>query len=159
MTRRISSAGKWNEQRGFSYVIVLVAIVVVTISAQVVTPAVSRIIRSDKEQELLFRGQAYLKAIESYYRSVPQNPAYPRHLSDLEKDPRFLLKRHIRQLYSEPFAEEWRLLTNSDGKIVGVASSSLHTPIKSDNFPIEFSAFTATEHYADWEFIYTPSPN
>lgn len=155
--RRISSAGRWNNQCGFSYAIVLVAVVVVTIAAQVVTPAASRLVRSEKEQELLFRGQAYLKAIESYHQSVPGSPAYPRYLSDLEKDPRFLLKRHIRQLYSEPFAGEWRLLVNSDGTIIGVASSSMDAPIKTDNFPMELSAFTATEHYADWEFIYTPS--
>jgi type II secretory pathway pseudopilin PulG len=135
---------------------VLVAIVVVSIAAQVASLPLSRIMRNDKEQELLFRGQAYMQAIESYYRSVPGNPAYPRYLSDLEKDPRFLRKTHIRQLYSEPVEGEWRVLRNGDGGIIGVASSSLKAPLKTDNFPVKLNIFTGAERYADWEFLYLP---
>lgn len=154
---KTSSAGRWSEQQGFSYVIVLVAIVVVSIAAQVITPKASRIVHSEKEQELLFRGKAYLQAIASYYQAMPERPAYPRYLSDLEKDPRFLLKRHIRRLYDDPFTKEWRVLRNGDGGIVGIASSSQEAPLKIDNFPKELNSFAGAERYSDWEFIYSPS--
>lgn len=157
MRKPILSAGKWSEQNGFSYVMVLVVVIVVSIAAQVVSLPLSRITRSEKERELLFRGQAYLQAIKSYYQTVPGNPAYPRFLSDLEKDPRFLLKRHIRQLYVEPFTGEWILLRNSYGGIVGVASSSMEAPLKIENFPSQLNTFAGAERYADWEFIYMPS--
>lgn len=155
--RKTLSAGRRSEQQGFSYVIVLVAIVVISIAAQVITPTASRIARSEKEQELLFRGEAYLQAIASYYQAVPERPAYPRYLSDLEKDPRFLLKRHIRMLYDEPFTKEWRVLRDGDGGIIGIASSSQDAPLKTDNFPKELNSFVGAERYSDWEFIYSPS--
>lgn len=135
---------------------VLIALIVVSISAQVASLSVSRIRRSDNEQELLFRGQAYLQAIESYHEAVPGSPAYPGYLTDLEKDPRFLHKRHIRQLYEEPLTGAWRVLRNSSGGIIGVASSSLDKPLKTDNFPIKLNAFSGMERYSDWEFIYSP---
>ncbi len=156
MRRKISSVGRWSENYGFSYVMVLVVLVVVSIAAQVATIPVSRITRSDKEKELLFRGQAYLKAIESYYFSIPDKPAYPHYLTELEKDPRFLHRRHIRRLYSEPFAEKWRVLRNSNGEIIGVASSSEMKPLKMDNFPMGLNAFTGAERYSEWEFVYIP---
>lgn len=157
MKRQISSTGKSSKEGGFSFVIVLVLLVVVSITAQIAAMSSSRLTRSDKEKELLFRGSAYLNAIESYYLSIPENPAYPRYLTDLVKDPRFLHKRHIRQLYSEPFVGEWNVLRNSAGAIIGVASSSQKSPLKIDNFPSEFNAFIGAENYSDWEFIYIPT--
>ena len=69
----------------------------------------ARIVQADREAELLFRGQAYRRAIESYYRA---NGVYPRALEDLLKDPRFPSKRHIRSLYPDPMGkgQAWLLL-------------------------------------------------
>jgi len=44
-----------------------------------------RIVRADREAELLFRGQAYRQRHREFYQS---NGAFPRSLEDLPKDPR-----------------------------------------------------------------------
>lgn len=158
-TLRTSLAGKMTKENGFSYIIVLASIIIVSISVQVATELNSRITRSEKETQLLFRGAAYLQAIASYHNAVPERPAYPQQLSDLEKDPRFLLKRHIRQLYPEPFAGEWRLLRDKGGGIIGVASPSHEAPLKVSNFAGKFVEFSNAKSYSDWEFIHIPVKN
>jgi len=102
---------------------VLVAVVVVGILAEAATLLTSRMTQADREQELLFRGLAYKKAVESYYRA---GGSYPRALDDLLKDPRTPgVRRHIRALYPDPFArsdkKEWTLIRAADGGITGVA--------------------------------------
>ncbi len=155
--RRTSSTGKLIKPQGFTYVIVLVTIVIVSIMAQVTTTFTSRIVKADKELELLFRGQAYVEAIASYYSAQPKQPIYPRYLSELESDSRFLKKRHIRRLYPEPFANNWQLLRNAEGGIIGVASSSAAPPLKVANFPKGLEFFSGSEHYHQWQFLYLPS--
>jgi len=155
--RRTFSTGKLTKVDGFTYVMVLVAVVVVSIMAQVATILTSRIIVSDKESELLFRGQAYVSAISSYYYALPAQPTYPRFLSELESDSRFLHKRHIRQLYPDPFGNEWQLIRNGEGKIIGVASRSTQQPSKISNFPEGLEAFQDAEQYRQWQFLYLPN--
>jgi hypothetical protein len=116
----------------------------------------SQLVLREKESELLFRGEAYRQAIASYYYAIPSRPELPRRLADLEKDPRFLLKRHIRHLYPEPMAGEWRLLTDGQGRVVGVASTSAQMPLKTANFPMQFSEFEAAAQYSEWRFVFQP---
>ncbi len=132
---RTSPVGKApNRQRGFTYAAVLAAVVIVGIGAEVTYLSMARIVQADREAELLFRGQAYHRAIESYYRA---NGSYPRALEDLLKDPRFPSRRHIRVLYEDPMAKgkDWLLIRASDGGIGGVASSSMDKPIKTEPAP------------------------
>lgn len=135
---------------------VLLTLVVISISVQVMQVLNSSVVQRENESELLFRGEAYIQAIASYYHAIPGRPEYPRRLADLEKDPRFLFKRHIRTLYGEPISGEWRLLTNAEGRVVGVASSSASRPLKSGNFSERFSEFSDAQHYHDWQFIFRP---
>ncbi len=80
---------------GFSYAMVLAAVVIVGIVVEAARVTTWRIVRADREAELLFRGQAYRNAIASFYQS---NGAFPRSLEDLPIDPRSASKRHIRAL-------------------------------------------------------------
>src|SRR5688500_2410928 len=74
----ISTAGKArSKQRGFSYAMVLVAVAVIGIVSEVAYLSTWRMIKVDREAELLFRGQAYRRAIESYYKA---NKVFPRSL-------------------------------------------------------------------------------
>lgn len=154
--RQISIAGKANKQCGFSYIVVLLLIIIVSISAQVASTLSSTLIQREKEQELLFRGNAYVQAIKSYYYAIPNKPSYPSRLSDLENDPRFLHKPHIRKLYKEPITGKWSLITNRDGRISGVVSSSLKQPIKTHNFSKKYKEFENSKHYSDWRFLFSP---
>jgi len=86
-------------QTGFSYAMVLAAVVIVGIVVEAAHVTTWRILRADREAELLFRGQAYRNAIASFYQS---NGAFPRSLEDLPKDPRSAGRKHIRALYPDP---------------------------------------------------------
>jgi type II secretory pathway pseudopilin PulG len=152
----MSSVGRLSKHGGFTYVMVLLTLVLIAISVQVMHVLTSRVTQRENENELLFRGDAYIQAIASYYHAVPGRPEYPRRLSDLENDPRFLLKRHIRRLYDEPVSGEWNLLTNAEGEIIGVASFSMLPPLKIGNFPKHFDEFTDSQHYSDWQFVFRP---
>lgn len=139
---------------------VLAAVVVVGILADGAVALSSRVSRSDREAELLFRGQAYQRAIQSYYVSGPSTKIYPRNLDDLVKDPRFPNKRHLRALYPDPMAiggkGEWFLVRAADGGISGVASASKEEPFKKTNFPKGLEKFDQAKSYTDWVFAYVP---
>jgi len=68
------------KERGFTYVMVLAAIVIVGVLIGVARATTWRSLQVDREAELLFRGKAYRKAIEGFYQS---NGGYPRSLEDL----------------------------------------------------------------------------
>lgn len=157
-TMRTLPAGKArSKQRGFVYAAVLAAVVIVGIGAEVAYLSMARIVQADREAELLFRGQAYHRAIGSYHRA---NGIYPRALEDLLKDPRFPSKRHIRTLYPDPMGngQEWLLLRSSDGGIGGVTSRSSKKPLKTANFPASFESFNGAQSYSEWLFEYLPPP-
>ncbi len=147
-----------NRSRGFTYVIVLAALVVIAIVLEAAQVSTWRVVRIDREAELLFRGQAYRNAIASFYQS---NGAFPRSLEDLLQDPRSASKRHIRALYRDPMSkdpkQEWRLV-RAGGGISGVASSSSDEPVKRANFPVGFESFAGARSYSDWVFEFTPLP-
>lgn len=156
-----STAGKpRNNQRGFTYVMVLAALVIVGILAESAVALSSHMNQADREAELLFRGQAYRHAIQSYYEAGNPVKTYPRALEDLLKDPRFPNKHHLRALYADPVnaGKEWTLIRAPDGGIAGVASASKEEPLKKANFPKGLEKFEAAQSYADWIFEYTPSP-
>lgn len=161
VTMPTSTAGKRkNNERGFTYAMVLVAIVVMGIFAEVATFYASRQRQMDREAELLFRGMAYRNAIKSYYESSRTVRAYPRSLDDLVRDPQVAHKSHLRMLYPDPFGKKndgWTLLRASDGGISGVSSKSVEKPMKSGNFPQGYEKFEDADSYADWTFEFVPA--
>ncbi|HLQ26620.1 MAG TPA: type II secretion system protein [Acidiferrobacterales bacterium] len=158
MTIRISIAGKLRKsnQHGFTYIMVLVAVIIVGLLAGVGTQVVSRLLKADREAELLFRGQAYKNAIKHYYDT---GRTFPRSLDELLLDPRFANKRYLRALYPDPMGKdkkEWVLIRAPDGGISGVASAGKEPPLKQVNFPKGLETFQAAKSYSDWIFEYVP---
>lgn len=138
---------------------ILIAVVVTGIFAEVATSYASRARQMDQEAELLFRGMAYRNAIKSYYESGRPVKTYPKTLEDLVRDPRSVYKSHLRMLYPDPMGTgkgEWRLVRAADGGITGVVSASTGAPIKTGNFPKELARFEGATSYADWVFEYAP---
>jgi type II secretory pathway pseudopilin PulG len=155
----ISTAGnRRNKQRGFTYVLVLVGVIVMGIAAETASVPVSRRLIAEREQELLFRGQAYRDAIRNYYAVARR---YPRSLKDLLKDPGSAHRCYLRTLYPDPMSAdgkgEWRLVRAADGGIAGVASQSTDLPMKQANFPPGWENFADARSYADWVFEYSPN--
>ena len=131
-----------SRQAGFAYVMMLVALVIVGILAEVASVSTERMMKAEREAELLFRGQAYRNAIKSYYAVAGK---YPRSLEELTKDPRSGHKRHLRMLYQDPVGS------------AGVASHSRAEPMKKANFPPGLEHFADAGSHAEWVFEYAPA--
>ncbi len=170
---RISIAGKQlnslnsisGRERGFTYAMVLVAIVLVGIFAGVANIETSHIVQADREEELLFRGMAYRSAIQRYYAVAKR---YPRSLDDLLKDSRFAQRSYLRARYADPMstgqredkeAGSWRLVRAADGGIAGVSSRNGKEPLKKANFPPGLERFDGAKSYAEWLFVYELGSN
>ena len=85
-----------HRQRGALYMMLLGMLVVMSIAALQVAQSRALIERQAKETDLLFIGDQYRRAIESYASTTPVGMArYPATFDDLLADPRQpALKRH-----------------------------------------------------------------
>ena len=159
----ISIAGKSpSRQAGYTYALMLVAVLVLGILAQAAVTLASVEMQREREAELLFRGLAYQRAIRSYYLAGSKlggKQTLPRNLDDLLKDPRSPLLRHLRDLQPDPMAapgESWMLIKGADGGIAGVASASRVEPLRRANFPRGLERFAGAKSYSDWVFEFVP---
>jgi len=155
---RASNGRSRARARGFTYATVLVLIIIMGIMAGVAQERTWRAMRAERETELIFRGEAYVHAIQSYRLA---NGYYPRELQDLVRDPSSPTRRHLRVLYPDPFAAKdkgggWQLVRAADGGIQGVASASEQEPLKKGNFPKRWKDFEQAKTYRDWVFMYVP---
>mgnify|MGYP001591194348 FL=1 len=146
---------------GFSYAVLLIAVIVIALAAEVAVQTTTQVVKRDREDELLYRGDQYRRAIKSYYEAGIGTKRYPPSLEDLLIDPRFQGKRHIRQLYPDPMDREgkgeWKLIRATDGGIKGVISSSEDKPLKQANFPPGMERFSGAGTYAAWTFEHVPT--
>jgi hypothetical protein len=155
----ILTAGKTkNRGKGYAYLMLLVAAASGCLIASLFgVMALSRAVKVEKENELIFRGLAYADAIRSYYMSSKGKKSYPVKLEYLLSDPRFSKKKHIRKLYYDPVTRgEWTLIVQPDGGITGIASRSNAKPVKQSGFPEKLRKFEGVEHYSDWVFLSRP---
>ncbi len=159
--RATPKLGIWGRLNGFSYIGVLLAVAIVGIAMTAANRYWSTIVLRERETELLFRGHQIQAAIGSYYENPPggQGKQYPRAIADLLRDPRYpQTRRHLRKWYPDPLTGEsnWVLIRDAGGRIKGVHSQHQGRPLKSGNFPKDFSFFEIATAYTDWKFIYTP---
>jgi type II secretory pathway pseudopilin PulG len=97
-TRRRGSAG-------FTMVALVIGMLILTITIAAVGPALGMIGRREREQELMFRGKQYARAISLFQRRYGR---YPNTLKELyENNP-----RTIRKLWKDPMCDcsDWYLL-------------------------------------------------
>jgi type II secretory pathway pseudopilin PulG len=145
-------------QHGFTYLGILFAVAFIGVALGVAGQVWSISARRAAESELLFVGDSYRRAIASYYRSGLSRQ-YPQSLDELLLDKRSSPpRRHLRKLYSDPVTRrnDWTILTLADGAIIGVASSSMLTPMKTRNFGPEDGAFDDAKCYCEWQFVFFP---
>jgi len=159
-TKKIQKDHFLFNKKGFTFLGVLAFLVVSGIALTAASRYWSTVIRREKEEELLFRGDQIRSAIASYYDNAPKGrkPSYPKNLEDLLKDPRYLnLRRHLRKIYKNPVTEDgtWGLIRHSKGGVIGVFSRSKSKPIKMGNFPEAYKDFEKAKTYSDWRFVHT----
>lgn len=145
---------------GFTYIVVCFLVIIMGILLMVTGQVWKTMVQRDREEELLFRGLMYKRAIARWYKSTP--PQALSKLEDLLNDPRGpnLGKKYIPRLLKDPMTGgDWNLLRGSAGEIVGVASTSPDMPFKMTNFPEELSDLEgAKQKYSDWLFTYVAQP-
>jgi type II secretory pathway pseudopilin PulG len=109
----------------------------------------------EAEEELLYIGEQYRLAIESYWRNPPGKVrVLPTRLEDLVLDPRFPQpRRHIRKLYADPLdaAAAWGLVKQGNA-LVGVYSQAEGVPFRTTGFAEANVGFDNATSYADWRF-------
>ncbi|WP_026841772.1 hypothetical protein [Citrifermentans bremense] len=168
MRRVLASSG------GFTYMTVLVIVVVVGIAASRGAIVWKTAMQREKEIELLSRGTQIRDALRRWYKVkvVPGatgvtpitpglQPPSPTELKALLKDPN--LPENVRYLrpialidpMSEKPDKEWEVIREG-GRIVGVKSSSEKEPLKQGNFPLDLhpADFEKKKKYSEWEFRY-----
>ena len=114
-------------------------------------------VQREREEQLLYAGEQYRRAIESYWRATPGRvKALPGSLAVLLEDDRFPMPvRHLRRLYRDPLDEqaEWGLVKIDSG-IAGVYSTSTAKPLKRHGFSARYTHFEDAEDYQHWRFVF-----
>jgi type II secretory pathway pseudopilin PulG len=154
--RRLDCAGSPAAAAGFTYIGLLITVVILGISLSAVGTVWRTQAQREREQELLFIGREFRTAIAAYYRSGHQ---FPQDISDLLEDKRWPEPRHfLRRLYADPMtgAQDWTVLRTGMLGITGIASSSNDEPLKKKGFPLDEAAFEDATCYCDWKFEYVP---
>jgi type II secretory pathway pseudopilin PulG len=151
-----------NKSYGFAYIFILVTIAVLSVIAANSLQVGTQITRRNAEEALQVVGLEFEQALYSYANATPiNNPNSiagakgPRTLAELLKDTRFVdVKRHLRQLYSDPLSgrDEWGVVTDSAGFILGVYSLAYGKPIKQTGFASFHSNFEEASSYDRWIF-------
>jgi type II secretory pathway pseudopilin PulG len=155
MRRPARRAGDPAEAAGFTYIGLLVAVVVLGIGLSAVGTVWRTQAQREREQELLFIGSEFRSAIAHYYAAGAHQ--YPQDINDLLEDKRGPEPRHfLRRLYVDPMtgAQDWTILRTDMLGITGIASSSKAEPLKKKGFGSDEDAFADATCYCDWKFIH-----
>ena len=141
-------------QRGFGYLMAVFATAALGLLLAGLGQVWHTASMREKEQQLLFVGQEYSRALTSYYLATPAGQVpYPATLQELLRDSRLpTLVRHLRKLYPDPItgSNDWGLVRRQ-GRIVAVHSLSDQPPFKT-NFDGAAAAFSGATRYDLWVF-------
>jgi type II secretory pathway pseudopilin PulG len=143
------------EAAGFTYIGLLIAVVIMGIGLSAVGTVWRTQAQREREQELLFIGGEFRTAIAHYYAAGGHQ--YPQDINDLLEDKRWPEPRHyLRRLYVDPMtgAQDWTILRTDMAGITGIASSSNAEPLKKKGFGSDEEAFADATCYCDWKFIH-----
>ena len=152
------------EEQGYIYIWMLFAVMLAGVMLAAAGLVWQTEARREKEQELLFVGDQFRRAIESYYNDSQTTGGgagrYPESLKQLLKDERSpVVKRHLRKIYYDPMtgSHNWGLIRQEDGGIIGIYSFSTEVPIKRTGFPADYAAFENAESYQSWKLTLAAS--
>ena len=160
MNRCTRLPGACRRERGFTYLVVLLSVVVIGLSLAGAATVWTTAAKRDRERELLWVGGQFRLAVQRYYEQGPGGiRMYPRSLEDLLADDRWPEpRRHLRRIYPDPItgAVDWELVLTPDGQVLGVASPASGVPIKRAGFDDAYAEFAEARSYSDWRFVYLP---
>jgi hypothetical protein len=108
-----------SDESGYAYLMALFMVLMVIVGSIVVLTNAATEGQRQREDEMMWRGNQYVRAIKLYYRKVGH---YPQNLDDLQKG---IANIHfLRQAYKDPMNKnedgKWRFIyTNATGQIIG----------------------------------------
>ena len=136
---------------------VLLLLVLASLGALVGAEVWATAVKREREAQLLFVGEQYRRAIESYWRASPTDAkALPTSFDVLLQDDRFPMPvRHLRRLYPDPIDAKagWGVVKAGNG-ILGVYSRSEDIPLKRSGFPSNLLSFEGAATYKQWRFVF-----
>jgi type II secretory pathway pseudopilin PulG len=149
--------GSPTPQRGAALLWVLAALAGTGVALAAAGTQWSAAAQREREDELLRVGAAYAQAIASYRRLSPGSvDRSPRSLEALLLDDRYIQRqRHLRRLYPDPIdpRRPWGLVTDAEGRILGVFSQSAHRPWRRTAVWADDIRLPAAQKYSDWKFM------
>lgn len=157
---RIYLASAKQGERGFSYIMLMIAILVIGVAVSVAARQWKVMVQREQEADLLAKGIEIQNALALYSASrkagrVMPGEVYPQTLAELTKQP----KPFLRKVYLDPVGRaEWDFLRAPTGGIMGVRSKSRNKPIKQRAFPLVVRHFEGKLTYYDWAFQF-PNPS
>ena len=83
-------------QRGYMLITLMLALALITIAMLAVLPEIGQQIKRDREEEMVHRGTAYMRAIQHFYKKFGR---YPNRVEELENTNNL---RFIRKRYTDP---------------------------------------------------------
>ena len=146
-----------HRQGGFAFLLVLIAVVMMSVTLASAAQIVSIEQRRDRELELLSIGRQIRTAIQSYHdvALIGGVAQYPRSWEDLLNDHRIAgpVRHHLRKVFVDPMTgkTDWELQRAGDF-IVGVRSSSGNVPLKQSGFEGEELGYNGATSYRSWVF-------
>jgi len=144
--------------RGLVLLALLLFLALASLATALAAQVWATVRQRERETELLFVGEQYRRAIESYWRATPGRlKTLPVSLESLLADDRFPTPvRHLRRLYADPITGEALILLRQGGGISGVQSPSKNAPLKTANFPLRYQQFEGAPSYEQWQFVFVP---
>lgn len=143
---------------GFTYIGVLVLVAMMGMGLALTGELWHTAQKREKEQELLFIGNQFRRAIAMYSANGGGNL---QRLEDLLRDPRLPgVRRYLRRIYRDPMTggTEWGLIKSGGNVITGVYSLSDDEPLKQAGFGPGESDFEGKKKYSEWVFAPKPAP-
>jgi type II secretory pathway pseudopilin PulG len=143
------------DERGFAMAGLLVGIALLSLGLSIAMPTWRTLVQREKEEELIWRGQQYDRAIQ-LYRKKNATPGAP----SIE---RLIEGRFLRKKFQDP-------ITGGDFEVVGVSQAGnapgvrqpqrgygqLIAGVRSKSKARSFRVLNGRTTYADWQFTYVP---
>lgn len=148
-------------QRGLILLALLLILALTGLGSLVGAEVWATTMQREREEQLLFVGDEYRRAITSYYQMTPNRvKVFPRSLNDLIMDDRFPTRvQHLRRLYPDPITDsaDWGLVKEGEA-ITGVHSLSEAPTLKKAGFSKPYREFELAKTYDQWRFVARASP-
>jgi hypothetical protein len=150
-----------SSQRGYLLVVLMFALALFGVGLATVGRWESEMAQRDREKELLRTGAQVVEAIRAYYLASPGSiNLLPSTWDDLLEDHRYIgTLRHLRRIPVDPFShrDDWTILRNPQGQMIGLASSSTLAPLARVAVRAGHLRLTPVGRYCDWQFVFDPS--